>query len=280
MNTSLNDLQTKGFVSVAYPADLKLAVAEAQKYWEAFCALPDEVKRNFPYSNSAAGVGYEDKRISGNSEDLKENFDLTSGDITWLEEQAATINNEVITSFIKAACKVAELIIPSIISFAKDVEQAFAIEGFEAEVAESKHAYFIRFIHYFPAAKEKQETAEAHTDQSGMTPHLFSSDSGLECLTQEMEWVPMPVSHGEMVIIPSMQLQLRSKGQLKATVHRVVSTPETIKNGRYSAVCFVQFKDTPKYDKSKGGRLQEAHKNELGFNYRLPHEEFSKLFKH
>ncbi len=275
---NINDLKDRGFVSVPYPADVRKAVAEAQRCWEAFCSLPDEIKRKFQYSNGGAGVGYEDKRVSGNSADYKENFDLTLGDIEWLKEQAAIIGDPTITAFVNAASKVAELISPSIVSFAESVEKSFAVEGFKDEVTASKDAFFIRFIHYFDGATVEQETAEAHTDQSGMTPHLFSSASGLECLNHDMKWQPMPVSHGEMVIIPSMQLQLRSKGILKATVHRVVATPETIATGRYSAVCFVQFTNTPKYDK-KTGRLQELHKNDLGFNYRMPHEEFARMFK-
>jgi len=56
----------------------------------------------------------------------------------------------------------------------------------------------------------------------------------------------------------------------------VVANPETSEAGRYSAVCFIQFKNTPKYDKETHGRLQEK---KPGFNYDLSHEEFSKLFK-
>lgn len=86
----------------------------------------------------------------------------------------------------------------------------------------------------------------------------------------------MPVSEGETVIIPSMQMQLRSQGEIRALCHRVIATPETSVAGRYSAVCFVQLKNTPKYDKDTHGRLQEKVP---GFNYELPRDEFLKLFK-
>ncbi len=86
----------------------------------------------------------------------------------------------------------------------------------------------------------------------------------------------MPVSESRTVIIPAMQLQLRSKGKLRALWHRVVATPETAKAGRYSAVCFVQLKNTSKYDKEKWGRLQEM---EEGFNYNMSPQEFAKFFK-
>jgi hypothetical protein len=91
----------------------------------------------------------------------------------------------------------------------------------------------------------------------------------------------MPVSEGETVIIPSMQLQLRSEGRLTATVHRVISNGETAqkgeRGGRLSAVVFVQLAG-PVYDKLKG-RLQDLHKENLGFNYGMPHEEFRQFFK-
>jgi isopenicillin N synthase-like dioxygenase len=277
MNT-IRDLKNKGHISVPYPGQLKEAVLEAQKCWETFCNLSAETKRSFPYSNGGAGVGYEDKTSSDTSADPKENFDLAIGDNAWLEDQAKAIGNPVISAFIEAANKVAELITPSIVSFASDVENEFHIEGFGTEVTESKGSYFIRFIHYFPGSSVGQEIAEAHTDQSGMTAHLFETAPGFECLSHDMKWEPVDVSNGEMLVIPSMQLQLRSEGQLKATVHRVVATDTTATTGRYSAVCFVRFERTPKYLK-ECGRLQDLHKNDLGFNYRMTHDEFRKMFK-
>lgn len=274
----MSNLKNKGYISVPYPQQLKQAVAEAQRYWEEFCNLPAEIKRSFPYSNSSAGVGYEDKTVSGTSADRKENFDLTIGDSAWLEEQALKTNNPTISTFIEAANKVARLITPSITTFARDVENEFSIDGFEKEVEESSGSYFIRFIHYFPGASAGQEIAEAHTDQSGMTAHLFETSPGFECLSHDMKWEPVDVSNGEMLVIPSMQLQLRSEGQLKATVHRVVATNITASTGRYSAVCFVRFNHTPKYQK-ESGRLQDLHKSDLGFNYRMSHEEFRKMFE-
>jgi hypothetical protein len=88
-------------------------------------------------------------------------------------------------------------------------------------------------------------------------------------------WWDMPVSSGETTIIPAMQMQLRSKGKLTALCHRVVATPGTAIQGRFAAVCFVQLKNTPKYDKNRWGRLQEK---KPGFNYDMSHDDFAKLF--
>jgi isopenicillin N synthase-like dioxygenase len=113
-------------------------------------------------------------------------------------------------------------------------------------------------------------------DQSGFTLHLFESAPGLQCLTFKNKWIDMPVSSGETAIIPSMQLQFRSLGKLKALCHRVIATRETAQSGRFSAVCFVQLKNTPKYDKEMHGRLQEKIP---GFNYKMSPDDFKKFFK-
>lgn len=279
MNPKINhieNLATAGFVSMKYPPELRVAVEKAVASWQEFCALPTEVKCSLPYSNNADGVGYELKDGSGNKADRKENFDITTSSKRWLTENASKVQNAVALHFIEDASALVALTKPLIVDFAQQAEQAFALADFAKEVEESEDAYFIRFIHYFGDRKVGEETASAHADQSGFTPHLYESAAGLQCLTHEKQWIDMPVSADETVIIPSMQMQLRSDGKLKATCHRVVATTQTAKEGRYSAVSFVQLKKTPKYDKERCGRLQEKTP---GFNYEMPPEEFAGLFQ-
>ncbi len=276
MKTPIQELQTKGFVVVEYPKDLRNAVEKAIESWKMFCDLPVETKRGLPYSNNADGVGYELKDGVGNKADRKENFDITVSGAEWLRENSPAIENKIAEEFTTHTTALVEVMKPTILEFAKQVEIEFGILGFAKEVDESEVGFFTRFIHYFGDRKVGDETATAHTDQSGFTLHLFESAEGLQCLTFDGKWIDMPVSKGQTVIIPSMQLQLRSDGKLKALCHRVVATNETASLGRYSAVCFIQLKNTPKYDKEKGGRLQEK---EPGFNYKMRLGEFSKLFK-
>ncbi len=272
----IEDLATAGFVTMRYPSELRDAVEAAVASWKAFCALPAETKRGLPYSNNADGVGYELKDGVGNKADRKENFDVTTGSKEWLMKHADEVKNAVALRFIEDASALVHLTKPLIADFARQAEAAFSIDGFAKEVEQSDDAYFIRFIHYFGDRMVGEEIASAHTDQSGFTPHLYESAAGLQCLTHEKQWIDMPVSEDETVIIPSMQMQLRSGGWLKATCHRVIATAKTAKEGRYSAVCFVQLKKTPKYDKERCGRLQEKAP---GFNYRMTQEEFEGLFK-
>jgi isopenicillin N synthase-like dioxygenase len=276
-NNDFSKLETDGFVAMPYLRNVREGVIETARYWEAFCALPLEVRQKFVYSNDSAGVGWELKDGQGNKADHKENFDITVGaGLEYVRSLAAQVNHPDAINFIESAARLVDLIEDPILDFARQVESEFGVEGLHAEVAKGKDRSFIRFIHYFPGAHAGDEIASAHPDQSGFTPHLYESAPGLQCLTRDGRWIDMPVSESEMVVIPSMQLQLRSHGRLKATYHRVVATAETALKGRSSAVCFRQLGDTPKYDKATHGRLQEKRE---GFNYNMPDEEFAKLFK-
>jgi isopenicillin N synthase-like dioxygenase len=276
MNTPITDLKTKGFVILSYPADLHLAVSKTIASWKKFCSLPTDVKKGLPYSNNSDGVGYEIKDGTGNKADRKENFDVTLAGAKWLETHIGNIKNPAALEFVQNATALVGILKPIVLDFARQSEAAFDLKDFVKEVEQGEDAFFVRFIHYFGDRKLGDETASAHADQSGFTLHLFESTPGLQCLTFDHEWIDMPVSEGETVIIPSMQMQLRSNSELKALCHRVVATPETTEAGRYSAVCFVQLKKTPKYDKDTHGRLQEK---KPGFNYELSPAEFAGLFK-
>lgn len=276
INDPIKNLATAGFVSVSYPPELRRAIARTVESWKAFCALPEDFKKSLPYSNNADGVGYELKQGDGPKGDRKENFDVTTAGMAWLDRHASEVGNREALGFLANATGLIGLIRPIILDFARQAEKAFGLDGFVQEVEESEDVFFVRFIHYFGDRQTGDEIASAHADQSGFTLHLFESDPGLQCLTFNEKWIDMPVSKGETVIIPSMQMQLRSKGALKALCHRVVATADTAQTGRFSAVCFVQLKKTPKYDKDKHGRLQEKAP---GFNYDMSFEEFEKLFK-
>ncbi len=276
MNTSIENLKEKGFVVLSYPKDLRKAVERTVESWKGFCDLPVGVKRNLLYSSGADGVGYELKDGSGNKGDQKENFDATIAGRNWLEINSKKIESPIALEFVGNITSLVHLMKPLILDFAKQAELAFGMDGFEKEVEESEPTFFVRFIHYFGERIEGEETASAHVDQSGFALHLFESAPGFQYLSYGGAWTNLSYPPEQAVIFPAMQLQLRSKGQIRALCHRVLSTEETAKGGRYSAVCFVQLKNTPKYDKDKHGRLQEK---EPGFNYHVTDKEFQEFFR-
>ncbi|MEK7463925.1 MAG: 2OG-Fe(II) oxygenase family protein [Patescibacteria group bacterium] len=276
MKTPINDLKTKGFVTMKYPESLRGPVENAVKSWKRFCALPTETKKGLPYSNGGTGVGYEFKDGVGKNADRKENFDVTLAGKGWVKVNAQKIESIAALNFAVQSTDLVGLLKPLVLDFAEQVEKTYSLKGFKQEVADSESAFFVRFIHYFGERNVGDETASAHVDQSGFTLHLFESAPGLQYLDSSKVWRDASISAGETDIIPSMQLQLRSEGKLNALCHRVIATLETAIGGRYSAVCFIQLKNTPRYDKDKQGRLQER---EAGFNYDMPMGEFGKLFK-
>lgn len=165
---------------------------------------------------------------------------------------------------------------PLIIEFATVIEKQYEIDGLVDEVQLSKPYWILRYLHYFGDQTEGSEIAAPHADKGGFTLHLFESDEGLQYYSiEERAWKAMPVDESQTVIIPAVQLQLWSKGDLKALYHRVVATEKTAGEGRFSMVCFIPFQNTPMYNKKVYGSMQT---HDIGFNYSLSHEEFASLF--
>lgn len=272
----MQELKTNGFIILPYPEKLRTAINTLVPLWRDFCALPPTTKEGIPYSNSSAGIGYELKEGIGQRADKKENFDFTLAGQEWLQRSTVVKENSTVANFVQQVILSVAEIKPLVILFAQQLESTFHLKGLTEEVEKGEDAFFVRFIHYFGGRTAEEEIATAHADQSGFTLHLFESAPGFQCLSREGRWLDVPMPADGAVVISGMQMQLRSRGELKALSHRVVATPETAQNGRYSAVCFVQLRNTPKYDKEKHGRLQEK---KPGFNYSMSVAEFKGLFK-
>ncbi len=275
MTISTNELRNLGLLNLEYPFNLREAVERAVTSWKSFCHLSREEKNAFTFfeDNHGDGAGYELKE--GDSEtkkDSKENFHVTLFQYTRLAE----IANKRTFSFLNDAKILIDSMEPLILQFAKTIEKEYSIDGLLDEVILSKPYWILRYLHYFGDQKEGCEIAAPHADKGGFTLHLFESDEGLEyfCLKQRV-WKAMPVHEKQTVIIPAVQLQLWSKGNLKALYHRVVATDKSARSGRFSMVCFIPFQNIPMYNKKVHGSMQT---HDVGFNYNLSHQEFSNLF--
>lgn len=272
--TALGELQEYGLVNVDYPDDLREVVVNAVASWKAFCELPLEDKCAFTFQHDAHGdgCGYELKEVKESKKDLKENFHVT----LLKHPRLAEIANQRAFPFLSDSKRLLDLIEPLILDFARAVESDFAVEGLLNEVIRSKPYWMLRYLHYFGDQQVGCEIAAAHADKGGFTLHLYESDEGLQhyCIQQRI-WKPMPVHEKQTVIIPAAQLQLMSKGKLKALYHRVVATEQTACSGRFSMVCFIPFDNVPSYNKTIYGSMQG---HEVGFNYDLTHGDFATLF--
>lgn len=274
MSVSISELRDLGFVTVAYPAKLREAVEKAVASWKVFCGLPSEEKVAFSFleDGHGDGAGYELKEEKGSKKDLKENFHVT----LFQHGRLSAIANQRTFPFLADAKILLDCMEPLVLGFAREIEEEQGVEGLAQEVALSKPYWILRYLHYFGDQKEGGELAAPHTDKGGFTLHLYESDEGLECYcVKTRRWMPMPVYQNQTVIIPAMQLQLRSEGSLKALYHRVVATEKTARDGRFSMVCFITMDHSPKYNKKAYGNTQT---HEIGFNYSISHADFSRFF--
>jgi isopenicillin N synthase-like dioxygenase len=276
MSESIQSLKTEGVAMLPYTPRLRVTVEEAAMLWQSFCALPLEAKQTLPASSDAAGTGYEFKDGTGSHADKKENFDVAAAHQSYLEELLTQPIGDTEQEFARAALALSKEMSPLAVQFAEQVEREYGLVGFCEKVKASSDLAFIRFIHYSGGRATGDLIAEPHTDQSGFTFHLYETDSGCERLDYETDaWHDMPVENGKTAVIPAMQLQYESSGELRALAHRVVATEQTKDIGRYAIVCFVRLADSAIYDKVRHGRLQEK---EPGFNYHISREEFDSLF--
>lgn len=287
---SVGSLLSTGLVNVDYPSEPRRVIEKAVESWRKFCELPEAVKKNFEYKDEGNldGAGYELKEEEGSTKDLKENFQVTLRAYDRLNATAHEINYSEVFWFINDAHDVIELITPLVLEFADSVGQEFGLPKLIDEVEASRHNWFLRYIHYFGDRKAGDEIATPHADKSGFTLHLYESAPGLQYLELERtgntegiangsrRWKEMPVSDGQTVIIPKVQLQYKSEGQLKALCHRVVATDTTAQTGRFSVVCFITFLQTPLFNTKGKGRQQDFAP---GYNYDMNHVQFSQFFE-
>ena len=142
----------------------------------------------------------------------------------------------------------------------------------EKSVLSAADKWTFRYLHYFPI--EGEMLAHAHADRGDMTLHLYEDYDGGEYLDFQNEWRPWPVSKERAIIFPAMGLQYETECRLKALWHRIKTTEETRRVGRFAMVAFIDFNQDHSWDSSKH-RIQNLNQ---GFNYSMSFSELQKFF--
>jgi hypothetical protein len=95
----------------------------------------------------------------------------------------------------------------------------------------SKNQSVLRLLHYYQTEREAGEgfriRCKAHSDYGSITLLLTDGVPGLEALIND-KWIPVPHVRGALVVNIGSLLQDWTKGQLLATLHRVVSVGEVV----------------------------------------------------
>jgi isopenicillin N synthase-like dioxygenase len=115
---------------------------------------------------------------------------------------------------------------------------------FAASIAEGNSV--MRLLHYPPlgeGAPEGAIRAAAHGDINTITLLLGAEEAGLELLTRQGEWLPIPAAEGALVINVGDMLERQTNGRLRSTTHRVVNPRgAAARRARYSMPFFLHFR--------------------------------------
>ena len=98
-----------------------------------------------------------------------------------------------------------------------------------------------RLIHYPPVPEDRNPSsirAAAHEDINLITLLIDATDSGLELLKRNQEWMPVVTPPGCIIVDSGDMLQNISNGYFKSTTHRVTN-PGNSRDRRYSMPFFV-----------------------------------------
>jgi isopenicillin N synthase-like dioxygenase len=99
----------------------------------------------------------------------------------------------------------------------------------------------LRILHYPPVKPEYAPAvrAAAHEDINLITLLCEATDSGLEILTREGEWMAVETGPGQIVVDAGDMLSRFTNEVIPATTHRVVNPAENAARDRYSMPFFV-----------------------------------------
>jgi isopenicillin N synthase-like dioxygenase len=194
-----------------------------------------------------------------------------------ISDYAATLpkhQEEIVSHLTEVSVQIITMSLPLITSFLNDAEKRTGQEDLTQDALSAQDHYVLRYLHYFPSSDTQEEIAAAHCDIGGFTLHLAQDIPGLQFLHADGFWKDVVFDGNKTIIFPGIGMQYRTKGQIKATCHRVVSNAESREIGRYSSVLFANWSTGGRWNKEKYGGLSEQTP---GFNYDLSHEEMLKF---
>ena len=139
----------------------------------------------------------------------------------------------------------------------------------------------LRILHYPPVKPEHAPAvrAAAHEDINLITLLCEATDSGLEILTRDGEWMAVETGPGQIVVDAGDMLSRFTNEVIPATTHRVVNPAENAARDRYSMPFFVHPYSAcdltiperftgpdspPKYPPITAGQFLEQRLREIG----------------
>jgi isopenicillin N synthase-like dioxygenase len=232
------------------PQDL---IDEAERVSKAFFALPDAVKRAYKIEGGGGARGYTpfgtEKAKDAAVFDLKE-FWHVGRDLPEGHPLSAFMAPNVWPSEVEGFRETMSALFAAFEQTGGRVLEAIALhlgrprDFFDASIADGNSV--MRLLHYpplGPGAPEGAIRAAAHGDINTITLLLGAEEAGLELLTKQGEWLPIPAAEGALVINVGDMLERQTNGRLRSTTHRVVNPRgPAAQRARYSMPFFLHFR--------------------------------------
>lgn len=242
-----------GFAVVRDHGIPQALIDEAEAVSKAFFALPDAVKRTYKIEGGGGARGYTpfgtEKAKDAEVFDLKE-FWHVGRDLPEGHPLAEFMAPNVWPTEVEGFRKTMSALFSAFEVAGGRVLEAIALhlgrprDFFAASVEDGNSV--MRLLHYPPLGDDAPEgaiRAAAHGDINTITLLLGAEEAGLELLTKQGEWLPIPAVKGALVINVGDMLERQTNGRLRSTTHRVVNpSGEAAKRSRYSMPFFLHFR--------------------------------------
>ena len=228
-------------------------IDEAEAVSKAFFALPDAVKRGYKIEGGGGARGYTpfgtEKAKDAEVFDLKE-FWHVGRDLPADHPLAQFMAPNIWPAEVEGFRETMSALFTAFETAGARVLEAIALhlgrprDFFAASVEDGNSV--MRLLHYPPLGDDAPEgaiRAAAHGDINTITLLLGAEEAGLELLTKQGEWLPIPAVEGALVINVGDMLERQTNGRLRSTTHRVVNPRgEAARRSRYSMPFFLHFR--------------------------------------
>lgn len=241
-------LETVGFFALTNHGVEATLIHQAYQVTEAFFRQPEAVKRRYedPNLNGQRGLTQFGKEHAKDHPypDLKEFWHL-GRDLPADPARAIQYPQNLVPTEVPDFHPVLQQLYTQLEVCAMQLLRACALylgepEDRLAELVEASDT-ILRVIHYPPIAAEAHPASlrsAPHEDINLITLLCEATDTGLELLQRDGEWLAISAIPGQIIVDSGDMLQQLTNGLLKSTTHRVVN-PNNSRSRRFSIPFFV-----------------------------------------